>query len=159
MSESQKDNTYTRPNKTYTDNLTDDEIIKKLEDYKKVESIGEIKLKSHIRYFLLEVDKKKGTLTRKFRMGGFVVKVDLENKYVMLSTGKTSWSVQYDNAVLYRKLTISEIKEEYEEEISKLNHTNEKLIKKLNKISKAYQELNEENAKLKKALNKLGYKI
>ena len=158
MTDSQK-NEYIRPQKTYTDNLTDEEIVKKLEDYKKVESINEIKQKSHIRYFLLEVDKKKGTLTRKFRMGGFVVKVDLENKYVMLSTGKTSWSVQYDNAILYRKMTTNEIKEEYENDLEKLQHSNEKLLKKLGKISKAYDELEVENTKLKKALSKLGYKI
>ena len=158
MTEIQKD-AYIRPDKTYTDNLNDDEIVKKLEDYKKVESINEIKQKAHIRYFLLEVDKKKGTLTRKFRMGGFVVKVDTENKYVMLSTGKTSWSVQYNNAVFYRKMMISEIKQEYEEDLEKVQHSNEKLMKKISKISKAYSELEEENVKLKKALSKLGYKI
>ena len=158
MTETQKDG-YMRPNKTYTDNLTDDDIVKKLEDYKKVDSINETKVKSHVRYFLLEVDKKKGTLTRKFRMGGFVIKVDPENKYVMLSNGKASWSVQYDNAVLYQKMTINEIKEEYEEDLEKTHHTNEKLMKKLNKINKAYQELETENAKLKKALRNLGYKI
>lgn len=155
---------YNRPKKTYTDNLSEEEILDKLSDYKKVESLTELKPKMHVRYFSLEVDKKKGTIMRKFRMGGFVANINLEDKYVMLSNGKVTWSVQFENAVLYKKMTIAEIKQEYEDDLEKAQTVNDKLMRKYNKISQAYENIKENyeklkkiNAQLKKKLNQAGY--
>jgi hypothetical protein len=164
---------YIRPNKTKTDELDEDQIVDKLMDYKKIETINELVPKMHIRYFLLEVDKKKGTVTRKFRMGGFIVKVDPVEKYVVLSNGKASWSIQFDNVVIYRKLSISEIKEEYETDLEKAQKVNNKLMSKFTKLNQSYEilktnydeiknekkQLIEQNNHLKKTLKKLGYTI
>ena len=66
-------------------------------------------------------------MKRLFRMGGFLSKKDENNQYVVLSNGKKTWTAQVATSVFYRKLTIDEIKEEYEKEIEKLQLINKKL--------------------------------
>ena len=135
---------YIRPNKTYTERLDDEEIADKLTDYVKVDNIKDVKINTHIRYFLLEVNKD-GSITRKFRMGGFLKNKDNGETYVMLSNNKTTWSVQTNQAVFYRKLSIDEIKEEYEKDLKELNELNRKLYK--------------QNKRMKKFIESKGYNI
>lgn len=138
-----KDDDYIRPKQTYTDRLDEDDIASKLVDYVKVDNIATVKLNTHLRYFVLEPDKKKGTVERRFCMGGFLSNKNFPDKYVILSNGKKTWSVQSATAVFYRKLTFEEIKEEYETELEESHTINKKLLN--------------QNNKLKAFIAKLGY--
>lgn len=136
---------YVRPKKTYTDQLDDADIEDKLAEYVKVDNIDDVPINSHLRYFTLEMDKKTGTMKRLFRMGGFLVKKDENNKYVVLSNGKKTWTAQLATSVFYKKLSLSDIKEEYENEIENLKKINKKLYK--------------QNMIMKTKLEELGYQI
>jgi hypothetical protein len=125
---------YERPKQTYTDKLDEDDIANKLTDYIKIDNIADVKLNTHLRYFTLEADKKTGTVKRKFRMGGFLSNKNHADKYVVLTNGRNTWSVQVINTVFYRKMTYEEIKEEYEEELYKLKKINKKLMKQNEKL-------------------------
>jgi hypothetical protein len=133
-SNNDKSDNYTRPKQTYTDKLDEDDIASKLVDYVKVENIAEIKLNTHLRYFTLEPNKKTGTVKRKFRMGGFLSNKNNADKYVILTNGKTTWSVQVANTVFYRKMSMDEVKEEYEEELNNMKKINKKLLKQNEKL-------------------------
>lgn len=84
------DKNFVRPKKTYQDTLTKDKIREMLTGYKQVDDINKVVPGTHMRYFT----KEKGTNERKFRMGGFLSKIDESNKYVVLNNGTYSWSVQ-----------------------------------------------------------------
>lgn len=137
-----KNSKYKRPANTYTDLLTNDDIIDKLEDYKRVDDIFKVPLGTHIRYFKNDKGKKK------FRLGGVLIKNDGLPKYVVLSNGKFSWSVQIKDVVaFFRKMTINEIKNDYEELIDDLEQKNEK-------FKKIVKQLENENLQLKELLKK-----
>ena len=127
-----RDTSYQRPKKTYQDKLTPDEIEEKLEEYIKVEDINKVPLNSHMRYFTLN-DK---TGKKEFRLGGFLTNRDQSDKYVILSNGNISWSVQTLNSIFFKKMTIKELKQEYEDKIEKLESENSKLKKALLKYKK-----------------------
>ena len=79
--------TYDRPSITLTDTLQSNvEMQKKLQNYTRVDDIEDIRINTHVRYVTL----KDGQQT--FRLGGLVKKI--HNKYVVLSNGTLSWSVQ-----------------------------------------------------------------
>lgn len=105
---------YDRPNQTYTDKLTVEEIESKLEDYTKVEDIYKVPLGTHLRYFCDQEGKKV------FRTGGVLLKADGLPNYVILSNGTKSWSVQVKDAIFFRKMTLKEIKESYTNRIEEL---------------------------------------
>lgn len=95
------DSGYKRPDKTYQDNLTYDEIKEKLKNYTKVKDLTQIPLNTHIRY----IEKKLNPLTQKietkFRLGGYLVNNKNPDKYIVLSNGRVKWSVQVPNTVFY----------------------------------------------------------
>lgn len=127
---------YKKIGRSYQDNLTPEEIKKKLEDYKLVKDIDEVGLNTHLRYFM--IDEKSGK--KHFRLGGFLTKN--EQDYIVLSNGQLSWSVQKNNSTFFQKLSNSEIKEEVEN----------KLIKKYEKTIIA---LNDENVRLKNVIKSI----
>ena len=110
-----RDKSYSRPKKTYQDNLSPNEIKKKLEEYKQVENIKNVELNTHLRYFVL--DKKTGK--KQFRLGGFLNKIDKDLKFVVLSNGKFSWSAQIADSIFFQKLSFNELKLEIINETSK----------------------------------------
>jgi hypothetical protein len=132
-----RDSNYSRPKKTYQDNLSPDEIKKKLEEYKKINDITKVDLNTHLRYFI--IDK---TGNKQFRLGGFLNKIDKDLKYVILSNGKFSWSVQIDDSIFFQKVTFGELKLELIHEIS-------------NKYLLQIKKLKEENDKLKIVLKEI----
>lgn len=142
---------YKRPKKTFTDKLTPEEIKSKLEDYIEVEDISHVPLNTHMRYFTLKVNEKTKKKERVFRTGGFLINKNNYDKYVILSnvpdTGvinnnKKSWSVNTQTSIFYRKMTLTEIKDQYEEEI-------EDLQKELDNLRKENKSLKKENKLLK----------
>ena len=108
---------YDRPKKTFTDNLSKEDIEKKLEDYKKIDDISKVPLDTHLRYF---TKQKDGQLV--FRMGGNLKINTKLPEYVILknAVGK-EWSVQVKDTIFFKKMSITEIKEEYEKIIDELN--------------------------------------
>ena len=129
-----KKNGYERPSSTFTEQLSKEQINERLMDYTKVDDLYKVPLGVHLRYFV-EKDGEK-----LFRMGGQLYKNTGLPDYVILNNGKAQWSVQVKDSIFYRKMTLNEIKEEYE--------SNFKTIK------EKYDKLKEENKLIKEKLKK-----
>jgi gas vesicle protein len=123
------------------DRLTEAEIEEKLEDYVEVEDISKVPINSHVRYFVTEVDPKTGKKTRRFRMGGMLTNKDHADKFVILSNGKVSWSVQVNKAMFYKKLTITEIKEGHNQVVEQYKDKIKEQKKRINKMKDEIEEL------------------
>lgn len=128
---------YKRPKLTLQDKLDEEEIEDKLDDYVEVENIGQVALGTHMRYFTKVKGKKK------FRLGGILINNSGLPKYVVLTNGKLSWSVQVKDTTFFRKMTVEEIKEEYEEiieefeaEINKLKEQKSDLLDVIKKLKR-----------------------
>ena len=122
---------YDRPKSTFTDNLTKEDVEKKLEDYQKVDDITQIPIGTNLRYFT----KKDDELV--FRMGGNLKTNTGLPKFVILKNAVgVEWSVQVENTIFYKKMTIQEIKDEYEEIIKELNGKIKKLKEKVKELEK-----------------------
>ncbi len=122
----------------------------------------ELKPGVHVRYYMI-VKKKVGRTTNEqkiFRMGGQIIKIDYEQKYLVLTNGKISWSVQInDTTIFYRKMTIQEIKDFYENEISNMEMELNKLRAANDKLKNMYKESKSENDKSKIENDKLRAEI
>jgi|TARA_E500000178_G_C16639319_1_gene581235 hypothetical protein len=127
---------------SYQSKLSPSEIKEKLEEYKIVTDINSVALNSHLRYFT--TDKK--TKEKLFRLGGFLTKIDKEKGYLILSSGKFTWSVQLEGTTFFQKMTFKEFKKEIESELK------EKYKSKINKLE-------EENNKLKDTLKEIKHEI
>jgi hypothetical protein len=123
-----KKNGYDRPDITYTDQLSKEQVEEKLQDYKKIDDIFKVPLGVHMRYFI----KKDGQLL--FRLGGQFHKNTGLPDYVILTNGKTQWSVQVKDTIFYVKMTLPEIKEEYENIIKGLIEKNKKLKQRIKEL-------------------------
>jgi len=106
------DTSYKKANKTFQDKLSKEDIKSKLEDYVKVTDISKVAINSHLRYFSIDENGEK-----KFRLGGFLQQKDNWDKYVVLSNGAVTWSVDTQKSIFYKKLSLKELKEEYEKVI------------------------------------------
>jgi hypothetical protein len=135
---------YQRPAQTYQDNLTKQQIKEQLKDYKECNDITMLSVGSHIRYFSTDLKTKK----KLFRLGGSVNKIDPEYRFIILTNGTISWSVQIANTTFWKKLTESEYKEELKEELRKEIMTEEQ-------DNNPTQKLEKENSELKKDLKNL----
>lgn len=122
------DKNYKRPKITYQEQLSGDEIANKLQGYQKVDDISEVPLNTHLRYFITQDDG-----TQMFRMGGFLHNKSNSDTYVMLSNGKSIWSVQTEGTVFFKKLSqkeeIAALHKLYQKKLQK----KDALIKKLEK--------------------------
>ena len=78
---------YERPKVTFTDTLqSNDKMKEKLQNYIRVDDIDDVSLNTHLRYVTLKDGEQR------FCLGGLLKKK--HNKYVVLSNGTFSWSVQ-----------------------------------------------------------------
>ena len=115
------DKTYKRPDVTYQEQLTKEEIIEKMKGYTRVENIMDVPVNTHLRYFI-EKDGKKI-----FRNGGFLHNKINGDVYVILSNGKNSWSVQVKGTIFYKKMShteeINSLKSKYEKKIKEQYET------------------------------------
>jgi len=130
--------------KTFTGNLTKDEINEKLQDYKLVDDISKVPLGTHLRYFVM----KDGT--KLFRMGGNLKRnLDLPKFIVLVNALGTEWTVQVKDATFYKKMTLKEIKEEYDGIIDELHEKIKKYKTKIEERDNVIAELQETIKKLK----------
>lgn len=84
---------YKRPKQTITDTLQTPEAYKeKLKGYTEVKDIDFVTVNTHVRYFIYDIEENKW----KFRTGGLLKRK--HPKYVVLSNGKYTWSVQREVA-------------------------------------------------------------
>ncbi len=114
-----KDN-YKRPEITYTDKLSKLQIKELLIDYERVTDIKDLEKippGTHLRYF--EMKNKE----LKFRTGGVLTVNSGLPDYIILSNGKLSWSVQVATCIFFRRITIKQIREEYDKLLFKNDAT------------------------------------
>lgn len=79
---------FNRPKTTYTDTLQNKQAMQeKLKNYRRVDDIEDVAINTHVRYVTLDKDQKQV-----FRLGGLLKKI--HSKYVQLSNGTFTWSVQ-----------------------------------------------------------------
>ena len=97
-----RDTTYKPPEKTYQSSLSKEDIAKKLEGYKRIESnkINTIPLNTHLRYFTVNPKNNE----KSFRLGGYLSKCGDNGEYIVLNNGDKSWSVQLGGSIFYKKL-------------------------------------------------------
>jgi len=142
----EKKEQYKRPAMTYTDKLSKIQIGDYLIDYEKIKDVKElndVQPGTHIRYF----EMKNGEL--KFRTGGtLTVKTGLPD-YIILANGNISWSVQVKPCIFYKRITIKQIKEEYEGLILEKNSQLIGLHKIIKEQSTTIKDLKETIKKLK----------
>jgi hypothetical protein len=113
---------YKRPDQTYTDKLSNDEILEKLNGYKKVDDIYKVPLNTHLRYFSTGKDGKE-----LFRLGGFLYRNNGLPDYVMLTNNKSSWSVQIKGTKFFKKMAAKEIIDTYEDKLDEYERKNKNL--------------------------------
>jgi NADPH:quinone reductase-like Zn-dependent oxidoreductase len=124
------DASYVRPKTTLQDQLSADEISKKLEGYIKVDDISEVPIDTHLRYFT----KKNPNDNYVFRLGGRLVNKTNASKYVILSNGTNSWPVQVKNTVFYKKMSNMEHVDQVHQSYKKKLEEKNEIIKNLMKI-------------------------
>jgi len=154
-----KDTSYVRPKKTVQDIMSNEEIKEKLQGYEKVNDIKKVIIGSHLRYFAPSKDSNKPV----FRLGGFLTKFGDDYKYIVLSNGTLSWSVQLNGTVeFWVKLSQKQFQEKIETEVEeKLKHSSnddkykEKYRDAKNQseyLKKLYEEQKKETEKLEKKI-------
>ena len=133
-------NDYNRPAKTYQDTLSNTDIKDKLKDYKKVNDMSKVSISTHLRYFTK--DKNGNQL---FRLGGVLTKIDPEQRYVILSNGSLSWSVQIKKKIK----TLTNKFETLENNYENLENEYKKVLKKNNILESEIKKIETEIIKEK----------
>jgi len=136
---------YKRPELTFTDKLSTDEIKEKLKGYKRVNTVGELEqipLGTHIRYFDYKDDEYL------FRTGGILLNKKGIPNYIVLGNGKKSWCPQIKTCAFFKQMNNNEIKTEYAEvletQVKQISELKKKLTKKIVKYKAS--EINNELA-------------
>lgn len=143
--------TYIRPILTYTDKLSKEQVKELLVDYEQIKSLEELKninCGTHLRYFEFK-DKEL-----KFRTGGILTVSNGIPDYLILSSGKLSWSVQINKCIFFKRITIKQVREEYDKKIhsdaatinglQRLLKDADKKIKNLRTRLSKYEKVNDE---------------
>jgi hypothetical protein len=142
-----KNDGYKKNGNTVQDNLTPEDIELLLEEYEQIASFDELKEGMHIRYYT--TIKKKQV----FRLGGTIIKIDLEKKFAVVTNGHVNWSVQLNpSTIIYRKMTTEEVKAFYENELDNKEMEIKKYKTNMDKLKTAYRTLYSDNEELKKEL-------
>jgi len=148
------DDKYKTTGNELQNNLIEEDINILLEEYDEVDNMQDLKPGMHVRYYNIK-QKRNGTIEKKFRLGGEIIKIDHDLKYLVLTAKKISWSVQFNNAIFYKKMTTTEIKEFYELELDEKDKKIDKLKQSMQKYKENQQKLLEENSRLFAELKQL----
>lgn len=133
---------YKRPKSTWQDRLTQDQIDQYMVNYVKFNSFEDVSLSTHLRYYIKEDGE------RKFRLGGNLINKNNADKYVVLSNGKFTWSVDTQKSEFFKLESIDDVKREYENKISKMER---KMEKKMNDLKGEMESSEKEyHSKIKK---------
>jgi len=143
-----KEKEYKRPAVTVQDQLAPEDIKEKLKDYKHIKDPKTITVNSHLRYMIK--NPKEGT---GFRLGGYVKLIDIEKRYLVLTNGKHSWSVQFDGNDFFKKVSPEDQSnqevEKIKKEIEKLRTENKLLRDTLSTVEEKYKREREKYKALK----------
>jgi hypothetical protein len=149
-----KDN-YVKTGNEIQSNLTQEDIEILLEEYEEIDNINQLSPGIHIRYYTI-IKKKNGDINKLFRMGGTIIKIDLDKKYIVLSNNRLTWCVQIEQTIFYKKMSIQDVKHFYENELDeneielkKYKSYIDRLKTELKKYNEQNNSLNDENHKLK----------
>jgi uncharacterized protein YneR len=146
--ESSEESEYEKPQKTFTERLTKKEIEDYMIDYEKTD-IKKIALGTHVRYF----EKVNGDI--KFRIGGNLMINNGLPKYVVLTNGRTNWSVQVKDCIFFAKLNSDKMKIEYEEQIENLKFEVAELKSEIRKKDEISKDLSKSQKKYLKRIDEL----
>ena len=139
---------YVKPLNSMQDKLTNEDIEILLEEYNEVEDITLLKPGIHIRYWSI-IKKPNGGEQKIFRMGGTIIKIDPEYKYIVLSSNqKLTWSVQVKDCIFYKKMTIDEVKQFYENELDNSDAEIKKYKLQIEKLKSELKEVKSINVQL-----------
>jgi hypothetical protein len=107
------DDKYVRPNIVPADLLTPEDIKKRLKNYEQITGsmISDIVIGTRIQYF--EVIDEEDNIRYRYKSGGFLM-VNKYPVYIVLSSGRKTWSVQLVNNILFKEIEIDKIKQYYE---------------------------------------------
>ena len=83
--------------------LLTDEIAEMLHDYERVDSIADVPLDTHVRYFSTAKDG-----AQIFRTGGILKNSSSPDSYVILRNSTMSWSVLVKDTIFFRKVPSKE---------------------------------------------------
>lgn len=143
-----RDTSYKPSDKTYQSSLSTEDIAKKLQGYKRIEStkINTIPLNTHLRYFTVNPKNNE----KSFRLGGFLSKYGDNDQYIVLNNGEKSWSVQLGGSIFYKKLDLNEYKEQVVSEVDEsLKKQMDILIKENKKLKNAIKDIRDTTIKNK----------
>lgn len=141
-------------NNSVQNKLTQDDINKLLDDYEEISNNDELNIGMDIRYFQIVT---KGNINQKlFRFGGKIINIDLKKGYIILTNGKVNWSVQLQNVIIYKKISIEEIKTLYENDLDTKDMKIQNYKLKIDALKKKISELQERGDKYKKNLIEVG---
>ena len=133
---------YNRPHKTKTDTYQDPKLFKeKLKGYTAVDDLDMVPMNCHMRYFTFNLKEHRW----KFRMGGVVT--FKHPKYIVLSNGRVSWSVQ-------RKVYNDETNDVYETKFFRIMGKDEIASIALESQQKEIEELKKKNQQLQEQIEK-----
>lgn len=144
---------YQKPKKTFQESLSNEAIKEKLKGYKKVSDITKVIIGNHIRYFT-----KDG-----FRLGGFLNKFGENYKYLILTNGKLSWSVQIISSnEFWCKMNSKDMQEQIQTEVedvieNKYKQKYDDMKNQSEYVLKMLKVQQKENDKLKKKLDAIEY--
>ena len=141
-----KDSNYVRPEITYTDKLSKKEIEAMLIDYEKVESLENVPIGTYVRYF----EDKDGVM--KFRTGGVLTIKKGLPVYCILYNNKVSWSVNVKKCVFFRKISLTEIKNEYALLLEQKKKELDDKDRKIAELQSYIRKLNDDKIELKNKL-------
>lgn len=122
---------YMRPEKTYQENLSTEQIREKLQDYTKVDKISDVPLNTQLRYFVIRKNPQTNATERLFRLGGRLLNKNNADKYVVLTNGSHTWSVNTETSTFFRPLTVAEVHDRYEKQVTMLKKKVSQLEKQL----------------------------
>ena len=156
---------YVRPETgTYQDSIQNKkDMLDKLLNYERVDSIEDIPLKTHVRYVTLSKDAPRKQV---FRLGGTLEAI--HPKYIQLANGHFKWSVQryhYNDGDVSETSTVSD-EPVFETIFWKLLSKEERLYNEtkdlhdtIEQLQEQNRDLNDENEQLKSEVGKLGQYI
>ena len=140
-----KNSNYIRPELTYTDLLTKEQIETLLIDFEEIKNISDVPIGTFIRYFEFKENELK------FRVGGILSVKKPNDGYIYLKNNQINWPVQLKNCLLFRKLTTIEVRKEFDKKFLKQE-------KEINDLLSMIRNLQTENTNLKKKLKELNNK-
>ena len=135
--------------RSYQDTMTAKQIAQRLEGYVEVTDLAKVPTNTHLRYFSLRKNPQTGKVEKKFRIGGFLKKKDQLDKYIILTNNTSSWSVDTQKSIFYRKMKNTVVAESYEKKMKELKKENRKLRKEMEKLQKKYDKLKKTTKKKK----------